>query len=74
MLSARACAHGRSLARKALYMAALVAAQHNPVLKPFYRRLRDSGKPAKLALVALMRKLAELTNLFIKNPEAKIVT
>ena len=69
----RHIAHGRPLARSALYMAALVAAQHNPVLKPFYQRLRESGKPAKVALVALMRKLAELANLLLKNPDTKII-
>lgn len=64
----RHIAHGRSLARAALYMAALVAARCNPVLRPLYLRLRAAGKPAKVALVALMRKLAELANLLLKNP------
>lgn len=63
----RHIAHGRPLARRALYMAALVAARYNPVLRPFYQRLRAAGKPAKLALVALMRKLAELANLLLKS-------
>lgn len=73
MRGKRHIAHGRSLARKALYMAALVAAQHNPVLKPVYQRLRESGKPAKVALVALMRKLAELANLLLSNPNTKVI-
>ena len=60
--------HGRPLARSALYMAALVAARCNPVLRPFYLRLRAAGKPAKVALVALMRKLIELANILLKNP------
>src|SRR5206468_11040857 len=55
----RHIAHGRALARTALYMAALVAARCHPVLKPFYDRLRAAGKPGKVALVALMRKLVE---------------
>lgn len=63
----RHIAHGRSLARRALYMAALVAARYNPVLRPFYQRLRAAGKPGKVALVALMRKLAELANLLLKS-------
>lgn len=63
----RHIAHGRALARTALYMAALVAARCNPVLKPFYDRLRAAGKPGKVALVALMRKLVELANLLLKN-------
>lgn len=65
----RHIAHGRPLARTALYMAALVAARCNPVLRPLYQRLRLAGKPAKVALVALMRKLVELANLLLKNPQ-----
>ena len=65
----RHIAHGRPLARTALYMAALVAARCNPVLRPLYQRLRAAGKPAKVALVALMRKLVELANLLLKNPQ-----
>lgn len=68
----RHIAHGRPLARTALYMAALVAARYNPVLRPLYQRLRAAGKPAKVALVALMRKLAELANLLLKNPQLTI--
>jgi len=63
----RHIAHGRALARSALYMAALVAARCNPVLKPFYERLRAAGRPGKVALVALMRKLVELANLLPKS-------
>ena len=63
----RHIAHGRPLARTALYMAALVAARRNPVLRPCYDRLRKAGKPGKVALVALMRKLAELANLLLKS-------
>jgi hypothetical protein len=43
---------GRPAVRKALYMAALVASRHNPVIKEFYQRLRLAGKPAKVALTA----------------------
>lgn len=48
---------GRRWARSALYMAALSASRFNHILRPFYKRLRDNGKPSKLALVAVMRKL-----------------
>jgi transposase len=48
---------GRSYVRHALYMAASHAARCNPVLEPFYLRLRARGKPYTLALVAVMRKL-----------------
>jgi transposase len=68
----RHIAHGRAMARSALYMAALVAARCNPVLKPFYERLRAAGKPGKVALVALMRKLVELANLLLKSSSWKL--
>ena len=68
----RHIAHGRPQARRALYMAALVATRYNPVLRPFYQRLRAAGKPAKVALVALMRKLAELSNLLLKSASLEL--
>jgi transposase len=58
---------GRAPVRRALYMAALVGARHNPTLKPFYQRLRQAGKPAKVALVACMRKLLIIANTMIKT-------
>ena len=48
---------GRPLVRRALYMAALSASQKNPPLRDFYQRLIAAGKPPKLALVAVARKL-----------------
>lgn len=48
---------GRSRVRRGLHMAALVAARRNSVLKPFYERLRAAGKPFKVAIVAVARKL-----------------
>lgn len=53
---------GRAAVRKALFMAALVASRRNPVLHTFYKRLRAAGKPAKVALVACMRKLLTILN------------
>ena len=53
---------GRATVRRVLYMAALSAACHNPVLRVVYQRLRAAGKPAKLALIALARRLVELCN------------
>jgi transposase len=58
---------GRAPVRRALYMAALVAAHHNPHLKSFYQRLRAVGKPAKVALTAVMRKLVVIMNHVLKN-------
>ena len=48
---------GRAPARKAFYMAALCATLHYPLLKALYQKLRGRGKPAKVALTAVMRKL-----------------
>lgn len=58
---------GRARVRSALYMAALVGTQRNPTLKAFYRRLRDAGKPAKLALVACMHKLLTIVNAMMRD-------
>ncbi len=58
---------GRPAARKPLYMAALVAARANAILKEFYLRLRAAGKPPKVALTAVMRKLVVLMNQLLKN-------
>jgi transposase len=58
---------GRSQVRRVLYMAALAAARHNPPLALFYRRLRQAGKPAKVALTAVMRKLLVILNAMVKN-------
>jgi transposase len=57
---------GKPRVRSSLYMAALAASRSNPVLKPFYQRLRSNGKPPKLALVALMRKLIIYLNSLLK--------
>lgn len=56
---------GRAPVRAALYMAALVAARHNPVIRAFFQRLRAAGKPAKLALTACMRKLLVILNAMV---------
>ena len=48
---------GRTVVRNALYMAALSSVRREGSLKRFYQRLRDRGKPGKVALVALMRKI-----------------
>lgn len=58
---------GRAPVRATLYMAALVAARHNAILRAFYRRLREAGKPAKVALVAVMRKLLTIVNAMLKH-------
>jgi transposase len=64
-LGARHIRGGRAKLRKALYMAALSASRCNPELKTFYQRLRANGKSAKLALIAVARKLVVLANTLI---------
>ena len=68
----RHIAGGRSAARCALYMAALTAIVHNPRLKLFYRRLLDAGKAKKVALVAVMRKIALLLNRLLRDPNFQL--
>lgn len=58
---------GRASVRCALYMAAISAIRFNPPLKAFYKHLRDNGKPAKLAIVAAMRKLLITANAILAN-------
>lgn len=64
----RHIAGGRVSVRNALYMPALVASRHNPVIKAFYLQLRSVGKPTKLALTASMRKLLVHLNSLLKTP------
>jgi transposase len=58
---------GRASVRAALFMAALVAARHNPVLKAFRDRLVAAGKPKIVAIVATMRKLLTILNAMIRD-------
>ena len=60
-------AGGRGDLRRALYMPALSAIRFNPDLKTLYDRLRAKGKPAKVALVAVMRKLIILANVLVRD-------
>ena len=58
---------GRAEVRTALSMAALPAIRFNPVLRAFYRRLRAAGKAAKVALIAVARKLLTILNAMIRD-------
>lgn len=58
---------GRREIRQSLYMAALSGSRYNPVLKEFYQRLLEKGKPKKLALTAVMRKLLCHLNSLMKK-------
>jgi transposase len=58
---------GRTALRSALFIAALTASRHNPVLKVFYQRLLATGKPKKVALIAVARKLLTILNAMIRD-------
>jgi transposase len=58
---------GRAPVRAALYMAAVTATRCNPALRTLYARLREAGKPPKVALVACMRKLLTIANAILRD-------
>lgn len=58
---------GRRFLRAALYMPALVASRHHPDLKRKYQAMVAAGKPPKVALTTLMRKLIELANVLVRE-------
>lgn len=58
---------GRAGIRPTLYMGTLVAIRFNPVIKSFYKRLIDNGKPTKVAITACMRKLLVILNSMVKS-------
>jgi transposase len=69
---------GRSQVRTLLYMAATTAIRSNPVIRPFYERLKSRGKPHKVAMVACMRKMLTILNAMVRQstpwtPEIKPV-
>jgi len=58
---------GRAAVRSILYMAAVTASRHNPVLRPFYERLIAKGKKTKVALIAVLRRLVVFANAVLKS-------
>jgi transposase len=58
---------GRANLRQALFMPALVAARFNPALKAKYQMLIHAGKPAKVAITTIMRKLIVLANALLRD-------
>lgn len=58
---------GRASVRTALFLGAMVAARHNPVLKAFRDRLVEAGKPKRLALIATARKLLTVLNAILRE-------
>jgi transposase len=63
----RTIAGGRPAVRTALYMAALVASRANPIIAPYYAKLRAAGKTGKQALVACMRRLVVILNAILRD-------
>jgi len=66
----RRCFGGRASVRKVLYMAAVTALRHNPVIAALHQRLTAQGKPFKVAIVACMRKLLVILNALLKNGQS----
>ncbi len=58
---------GSSRLRAGLYMPAIVALQHNPIIRNFYQRLLTAGKPKMIAVIACMRKLLSLAFAILKS-------
>jgi len=58
---------GRATVRSALYMAAVAAVRWNPVLRETYQRLRQTGKPPKVALIAVLRRLLVILNAILRD-------
>jgi len=67
MRGRRSIAGGRPAVRTALFMAALVASQKNPVIAPYYAKLRAAGKTGKQALTACIRKLVVILNAILRD-------
>ena len=67
MRGRRAIAGGRPAVRTALFMAALVASRKNPVIAPYYAKLRAAGKTGKQALTACIRKLVVILNAILRD-------
>ncbi|PRZ40692.1 transposase [Paraburkholderia fungorum] len=58
---------GRAVVRRALYMACVPALRFNPTIRAFYDRLREAGKPFKVAITACIRKLVVTLNAMVRN-------
>ena len=69
MRGQRHIAGGRAPVRRQLYLSALSAIQHNAIFKSTYAHLKGQGKPSKVALVAVMRKMLVVLNAALKDPK-----
>jgi transposase len=58
---------GRTSVRNVLYMAALSAIRHNPVVRATYQRLVTRGRPKKVAIIACLRQLLTILNAIVRT-------
>lgn len=65
--ASRICKTGSGSLRRDLYMPAITAIRHNAILRAFAERLKAKGKPAKVVIVAVMRKLVVLAFTILKR-------
>ncbi len=61
---------GRSAVRPLLFMGALAAKRHNPILKAFFERLVAAGKPKMVAIIAVARKLLTILNAILRDKKS----
>ncbi len=73
MRGKRMIAGGRKPLRNALYLAALPAIRFDPLMRGFYQRLIQKGKPGKVALVAVVRKMVVILNARMREHYAAVL-
>lgn len=73
MRGKRSIQGGRAEIRQVLYMASMSAMRHEPRLRDFYRSLRARGKEAKVAIVAVMRKMLVILNARVRDAESGMI-
>ena len=73
MRGKRMIAGGRQPVRDALYVAALPAIRFDPAMKAFFMHLKQKGKPGKVALVAVMRKMIIIMNAKMRDAYATVL-
>jgi len=58
---------GRAEVRRSLYMAAFIASRHDPALKAYRQKLESAGKPFKVTIIAVARKLLIQLNAIVRE-------
>ena len=70
MRGKRAIGGGRRVLRHVMFQSAIVASHHNPVLKTFADPLRAAGKPHKVVITAVARKLTTIANALVNSGQS----